>query len=116
MRISLAALALTAVTCMASAVHTGAMEIPGSASVPPARGLSNRYAAVAFDYFVLFNPDSVVSVAERVVPGKGRALVDIWRNRQFEYSWLRSITQRYVDFSRLPRMRWFTRRRPRTSN
>ena len=59
---------------------------------------SRRYEAVAFDYFVLFNPDSVITEAERVVPGKGRALVEIWRNRQFEYSWLRSITQRYVDF------------------
>jgi 2-haloacid dehalogenase len=54
---------------------------------------------VAFDYFVLFNPDSVVSVAERVAPGKGRAFTDLRRTRQFEYCWLRSITNRYVDFS-----------------
>jgi len=59
---------------------------------------SHRYSAVALDYFVLFNPESVITEVDRVVPGKARAFVDIWRNRQFEYSWLRSLTQRYVDF------------------
>lgn len=58
----------------------------------------SRFKAVAFDYFVLFNPDSIVSVAEAIFPGKGRELTDVWRTRQFEYSWLRSITGRYVEF------------------
>jgi 2-haloacid dehalogenase len=58
-----------------------------------------RFAAVAFDYLVLFNPDSVMSAVEQVTPGKGREFVNLWRTRQFEYSWLRSITNRYVDFS-----------------
>jgi 2-haloalkanoic acid dehalogenase type II len=49
--------------------------------------------------FVLFNPDSIVSVVDQVVPGKGREFTNLWRTRQFEYSWLRSITSRYVDFS-----------------
>jgi 2-haloacid dehalogenase len=63
------------------------------------RGVQERYAAVAFDYFVLFSPDSVVSVVDQVAPGKGREFTNLWRTRQFEYSWLRSITSRYVDFS-----------------
>jgi 2-haloacid dehalogenase len=67
------------------------------------RGVSRRYAAVAFDYFVLFNPDSVVSAVERIAPGKGRELTNVWRTRQFEYSWLRSITGRYVDFFAITR-------------
>ena len=58
-----------------------------------------RFKAVAFDYFVLFNPDSIVSDVEEIFPGKGRELANRWRTRQFEYSWLRSITSRYVDFS-----------------
>ena len=33
-----------------------------------------RFKAVAFDYFVLFNPDSVVSDVERIFPGNGREL------------------------------------------
>jgi 2-haloacid dehalogenase len=57
-----------------------------------------RFKAVAFDYFVLFNPDSIVSDAEAIFPGKGRELTNLLRTRQFEYSWLRSITGRYVDF------------------
>jgi len=57
-----------------------------------------RFKAVAFDYFVLFNPDSIVSDVERIVPGEGREFTNLWRTRQFEYSWLRSLTGRYVDF------------------
>ena len=59
----------------------------------------SRFAAVAFDYFVLFNPDSIVSTVDRIVPGKGREFTSLWRARQFEYCWLRSITNRYVDFA-----------------
>lgn len=57
-----------------------------------------RFKAVAFDFLVLFNPDSIVSEVDGIVLGKGRELTAIWRTRQFEYSWLRSITSRYVDF------------------
>jgi 2-haloacid dehalogenase len=57
-----------------------------------------RYKAVAFDAFVLFNPDSVVPDIERSFSGKGRELANLWRTSQFEYAWLRSITNRYVDF------------------
>ena len=86
--------------CCAVAAGGGILTLPGDAAtaVPARRVEQRRYAAVAFDYFVLFNPDSVISSVEQVVPGKGRALTEIWRNRQFEYSWLRSITRRYSDF------------------
>jgi 2-haloacid dehalogenase len=56
------------------------------------------FKAIAFDYFVLFNPDSVLPEVERVFPGKGREFTNLWRTRQFEYSWLRSITDHYTDF------------------
>jgi 2-haloacid dehalogenase len=56
------------------------------------------FKAVAFDYLVLFNPDSIIPEVERVFPGEGRALTTLWRTRQFEYSWLRSMTGRYADF------------------
>jgi 2-haloacid dehalogenase len=62
-----------------------------------------RFKAVAFDYFVLFDPDSVVRQAEELFPGKGRQLTTLWRNRQFEYTWLRSVAHRYVDFSAVTR-------------
>lgn len=57
-----------------------------------------RYKAVAFDYFVLFNPNSVVPVAEAVFPGKGLDFVKAWRGKQFEYGFLRSITDSHEDF------------------
>ena len=47
----------------------------GSASIVDAESAATpRFNAVAFDYFVLFNPDSVVSAVERIFPGKGREL------------------------------------------
>ena len=58
-----------------------------------------RYRAVAFDFLVLFDPNSVVVAAEQAFPGKGRELTQLWRTRQFEYTWLRSITGSYVDFA-----------------
>jgi 2-haloacid dehalogenase len=63
------------------------------------RGVRKQYAAVAFDYLVLFDPDSVVSAVDRIAPGRGREFTNLWRSRQFEYSWLRSISGRYVDFA-----------------
>ena len=71
---------------------------PEHSPAPVERGVHQQYPAVAFDYFVLFNPDSVVSAVDRIAPGKGREFTNLWRTRQFEYSWLRSITGRYVDF------------------
>ena len=62
------------------------------AAAPP------RFKAVAFDYLVLFNPDSIVADAEEVFPGRGRDLTNLWRTRQFEYTWLRSVMGRYEDF------------------
>jgi len=74
--------------------------MPVRQSAPAVAGAGRqRFAAVAFDYLVLFNPDSVLPAVERVSPGSGRAFTNLWRTRQFEYSWLRSITDRYVDFS-----------------
>ena len=84
-----------AICCTAAIASTAVRRSPA----PAGQGVRTRYAAVAFDYFVLFNPDSIVSVADRVAPGKGREFTNVWRTRQFEYSWLRSITNRYVDFS-----------------
>ena len=71
------------------------LALPSTHAAPAAQP---RYKAIAFDYFVLFNPDSIVTATERIFPGKGRELTNLWRNRQFEYAWLRSITHHYVDF------------------
>lgn len=57
-----------------------------------------RFKAVAFDYFVLFDPNSVTPVVEEAFPGKGGEFTKMWRTKQFEYGFLRSITGHYQDF------------------
>jgi 2-haloacid dehalogenase len=63
----------------------------------PARA-AGRVQAVAFDGFVVFDPRSVFQLAETLFPGKGAELSNAWRVRQFEYTWLRTLSGRYVDF------------------
>ncbi|MDR3688113.1 MAG: haloacid dehalogenase type II [Fimbriimonas sp.] len=57
-----------------------------------------RFKAVAFDYFVLFQADSVASKVEREFPGRGLEFTRAWRAKQFDYGFLRSITHRHEDF------------------
>jgi 2-haloacid dehalogenase len=64
-------------------------------AAPPSKP---RFKAVAFDYFVLFDPNSVVPEVEKVFPGKGAEFTKTWRGKQFEYGFLRSITRRHRDF------------------
>jgi len=55
--------------------------------------------AIAFDaYGTLFDVFSVASVCEKLFPGQGKELAQIWRRKQLEYSWLRSLMGRYRDF------------------
>lgn len=54
--------------------------------------------AVAFDAFPIFSPAHVTSRAEALFPGRGTALAEEWRLRQFEYAWLRVLSGRYSDF------------------
>lgn len=57
-----------------------------------------RFKAVAFDYFVLFDPNSVIPAVEESFPGKGVEFTRAWRAKQFEYGFLRSITDHHADF------------------
>ena len=57
-----------------------------------------RFKAVAFDYFVIFNANSVTPAVEKAFPGKGAEFTRAWRAKQFEYGFLRSITGRHADF------------------
>lgn len=59
---------------------------------------STPYKAVAFDYFVIFNPNSVVDDVEAIFPGKGMDITKAWRAKQFEYGFLRTITDNHDDF------------------
>jgi 2-haloacid dehalogenase len=56
--------------------------------------------AIVFDaYGTLFDIQSVADVTEEAFPGYGELITQVWRIKQLEYSWLRSLMQRYEDFS-----------------
>ena len=56
--------------------------------------------AVVFDaYGTLYDIQSVADVTEDAFPGYGDIITQLWRLKQLEYSWLRSLMQRYQDFS-----------------
>ena len=56
--------------------------------------------AVVFDaYGTLYDIQSVAAVTEEAFPGYGDLITQIWRIKQLEYSWLRSLMRRYEDFS-----------------
>ncbi len=58
--------------------------------------------AIAFDaYGTLFDVHSVRERADTLFPGQGDALSQLWRSKQLEYTWLRAMSDRYVDFSRV---------------
>jgi 2-haloacid dehalogenase len=69
----------------------------GASVTAPARA-AGRVKAIAFDGFVIFDPRPVFQLAETLFPGKGAELSNAWRVRQFEYTWLRTLNGRYVDF------------------
>lgn len=55
--------------------------------------------AIVFDaYGTLFDVQSVADVTERAFPGYGDLITQIWRLKQLEYSWLRSMMRDYQDF------------------
>ncbi len=58
--------------------------------------------ALVFDaYGTLYDVHSVVALCERFWPGKGAALSQLWRSKQLEYTWQRSLMRRYAPFSRV---------------
>jgi 2-haloacid dehalogenase len=78
----------------------GAGLAAGVAGVPMASqaAAGQRYQAIAFDAFPIFDPRPIFKLAETMFPGKGTELSNAWRVRQFEYQWLRALGGRYADF------------------
>jgi 2-haloacid dehalogenase len=55
--------------------------------------------ALVFDaYGTLFDVRSVLGRCEEVFPGHGSDLTTLWRSKQLQYTWLRSLMARYEDF------------------
>lgn len=55
-------------------------------------------AAVGFDAFTIFDPRAIDAAIEAEFPGHGAALGTAWRNKLFDYCWLRTITGHYANF------------------
>jgi len=69
----------------------------------PSRGeILTLPRALVFDaYGTLFDVHSVVELCDELWPGNGLLLSQLWRAKQLEYSWLRSLMRRYQDFEQV---------------
>ena len=60
--------------------------------------------ALVFDaYGTLFDVHSISTDCESLFPGKGAELSRLWRTKQLEYTWLRSLMGRYSEFEAITR-------------
>ena len=60
--------------------------------------------AIVFDaYGTLYDIQSVADVTEDAFPGYGDIITQVWRIKQLEYTWLRSLMRHYRDFSEVTR-------------
>jgi 2-haloacid dehalogenase len=67
-------------------------------------GSDARPEAFVFDaYGTLYDVHSVAARCESCWPGRGAQLSQLWRAKQLEYTWQRSLMQRYVPFSTVTR-------------
>jgi len=63
-----------------------------------AAGSSRDIKAVAFDAFPILDPQPVFALVDELYPERGVELSNVWRTRQFEYTWLRTMSGRYSGF------------------
>jgi 2-haloacid dehalogenase len=59
---------------------------------------------IIFDaYGTLYDVQSVAGVIDATFPGRGEYITQVWRLKQLEYTWLRSLMGRYQDFRTVTR-------------
>lgn len=61
----------------------------------------SKVRGICFDLFTLFDPRSVVERARELLPEGAEEVCDLWRQKQFEYAFLRVAGRSYVDFRRV---------------
>ena len=65
-------------------------------------GIAMRYSAYGFDaYGTLFYVHAAVRRHADAIGPDGQLLSEIWRAKQLEYSWVRSLMGAYADFWQL---------------
>lgn len=58
-----------------------------------------NFHGIVFDlYGTLYDVHSVASACEDAFPGRGTVISQLWRQKQLEYTWLRTLMDRYVNF------------------
>jgi 2-haloacid dehalogenase len=63
-------------------------------------GTLMKTLALVFDaYGTLYDVHSVATLCDQFWPGKGATVSQLWRTKQLEYTWQRSLIQRYLAFS-----------------
>jgi 2-haloacid dehalogenase len=71
---------------------------------PKQFNIGKMLATLVFDaYGTLYDVHSVVQRCESFWPGRGAQLSQLWRAKQLEYTWQRSLMRRYAPFSTVTR-------------
>lgn len=64
--------------------------------------ITRRVDAVVFDaYGTLFDLASALAGEERALGERGTELGELWRRKQLEHTWLRSLMRRHADFAQV---------------
>lgn len=63
---------------------------------------SMHISGIVFDlYGTLYDVQAIAHACEDAFPTNGAGMARLWRSKQLEYSWLRSLTGRYVPFDKV---------------
>lgn len=82
-------------------ISATAMNNPGANTLqekPDSKSLPAIKALVFDAYGTLFDVYSVASLGEQLFPGRGKDFSQLWRLKQIDYTWLRSLMGKHVDF------------------
>lgn len=64
--------------------------------------LKPKIEAVIFDaYGTLFDVYSVAALADEIFPGNGAEITKVWRERQIDYTRIRTLCDQYIDFRKV---------------
>jgi 2-haloacid dehalogenase len=72
-------------------------------AAPPAPRLAGIRACVFDAYGTLFDVASACARLDSVLEGRAQALAGLWRDKQLQYTWLRTIQGRHADFEAVTR-------------
>jgi 2-haloacid dehalogenase len=81
-------------------VGAGAAAIALSAEPVMAALSAAKVQAIASDGLAVFDVRHVAVLSEHIFPGRGAEMSALWRTRQFEYTWLRTLGRGYADSCR----------------